>query len=116
MSDSRADFFWATWIADYPDAESSLSLFYSHHAAPPNYTRFANRTFDAFYEAALHAETTEKQIDLYEQMDSILIAESPVIPLFYDEVMHFIQPRVQGWESNSLNLMDLRKVSFSQGK
>jgi peptide/nickel transport system substrate-binding protein len=113
MSDSKADFFWATWIADYPDAESYLSLFYSHHAAPPNYTRFANQTFDDLYEAALQAETNEKQIDLYEKMDSILIAESPVIPLFYDEVMHFIQPRVQGWESNSLNLMDLRKVRLS---
>ncbi len=114
MSNSQANFFWATWIADYPDAESYLSLFYSPHAAPPNYTRFKNLYFDRLYELALQAETPEKQVDLYEQMDSLLMAESPIIPLFYDEVMHFIQPHVAGWESNSLNLMDLRKVRLNK--
>lgn len=113
MSNGKANFFWATWIADYPDAESYLSLFYSKHAAPPNYTRFKHPTFDRLYESALQAETPLRQLDLYEQMDSLLMAESPIIPLFYDEVMHFIQPRVQGWESNSLNLIDLRKVHFA---
>jgi ABC-type oligopeptide transport system substrate-binding subunit len=40
MSNSNASFFWATWIADYPDAESYLTMFYGKNTAPPNYTRF----------------------------------------------------------------------------
>ena len=37
-------FFRASWVADYPDAENYLSLYYSENFAPngPNYTHFKN--------------------------------------------------------------------------
>ncbi|MDV7399663.1 ABC transporter substrate-binding protein, partial [Arthrospira platensis SPKY1] len=52
ISTGKADFFRASWIADYPDAENYLSLFYSKNKAPngPNYTHFSNAKFDALYE------------------------------------------------------------------
>src|SRR5690606_15910183 len=42
---SQAAFFRASWIADYPDAENYLSVFYSRNPAPPNYTRYSNPAF-----------------------------------------------------------------------
>ncbi len=39
---SEALFFRGSWIADYPDAENYLSVFYSRNPAPPNYTRFSD--------------------------------------------------------------------------
>jgi oligopeptide transport system substrate-binding protein len=112
MSNSRADFFWATWIADYPDAECYLAMFYSKHAAPPNYTRFANQEYDLLYEQCLIAESEAEKIALYQQMDRILIEEAPFVPLFYDEVLHFIQNRVTHFSTNSLNLIDLKRVKL----
>src|SRR5690606_698204 len=44
-SNSRAMFFRGSWIADYPDAENYLSVFYSKNPAPPNYTRYNNPRF-----------------------------------------------------------------------
>src|SRR6185503_17106610 len=41
-SNSRALFFRGSWIADYPDGENYLSVFYSKNPAPPNYTRYKN--------------------------------------------------------------------------
>jgi peptide/nickel transport system substrate-binding protein len=38
---SQAPFFRASWIADYPDAENYLSVFYGRNPAPPNYTRYS---------------------------------------------------------------------------
>ena len=52
-SKSQALFFRGSWIADYPDAENYLSVFYSKNPAPPNYTRFKNTTFDKLYEQAV---------------------------------------------------------------
>jgi peptide/nickel transport system substrate-binding protein len=49
-SSSRALFFRGSWIADYPDAENYLSVFYSKNPAPPNYTRYNNPRFDAAFE------------------------------------------------------------------
>ena len=112
MSNSQASFFWATWIADYPDAESYLTMFYGKNSAPPNYTRFSNSEFDRLYEKALICNTEEEKIALYLAMDKIIVEEAPCVPLFYDEVMHFTQPRIQSWSCNSLNLIELKEVKI----
>jgi len=53
-----------------------------------------------------------KKIALYQAMDQIIIEEAPCVPLFYDEVMHFVHKRVHGFSTNSLNLIELKKVSL----
>jgi oligopeptide transport system substrate-binding protein len=110
ISQSTAGLFWATWIADYADAESYLSMFYSKNTAPPNYTRFANAAFDKLYEASLQEQNEAKKQEQYKTMDKIIREQAPAIPLFYDEVLHFLKPNVQGWESNGLNMISLKKV------
>ncbi len=110
MSNSKADFFWATWIADYPDAESYLTLFYSKNTAPPNYTRFNNARFDVLYEQSLTVQDLETKLKLYNEMDKIIIEEAPCVPLFYDEVIHFVQKRLKNFRTNSLNLMEWKRL------
>ena len=110
MSNSKADFFWATWIADYPDAESYLTLFYSKNTAPPNYTRFNNTAYDALYEQSLTELDQAKKLTLYNEMDKIIIEEAPCVPLFYDEVVHFVQKRLKNFKTNSLNLMSWKEL------
>jgi peptide/nickel transport system substrate-binding protein len=114
MSNSKADFFWATWIADYPDAESYLTLFYSKNTAPPNYTRFNNARYDVFYEQALTEQDQAKKLKLYNEMDKIIIEEAPCVPLFYDEVVHFVQKRLKNFKTNSLNLMSWKELKIDQ--
>jgi peptide/nickel transport system substrate-binding protein len=113
MSNSQAPFFWATWIADYPDAESYLTMFYGKNTAPPNYTRFKNTAFDNLYEQSLVESNDEKKIELFQQMDRIIIEEAPCVPLFYDEVMHFTQKRISNWKTNSLNMIELKEVKIN---
>ncbi|MDG1270482.1 MAG: ABC transporter substrate-binding protein, partial [Ulvibacter sp.] len=50
-SSGDLDVFRASWVADYPDAENYLSLFYSPNFTPngPNYTHFKNEVFDSLY-------------------------------------------------------------------
>ncbi len=112
MSNSNASFFWATWIADYPDAESYLTMFYGKNTAPPNYTRFQNEAFDKLYEQCLVEADEKKKIELFQQMDKIIIEEAPCVPLFYDEVMHFLNKRISNWKTNSLNLLEIKEVKI----
>lgn len=110
MASSKAAFFRGSWIADYPDAENYLSVFYSKNPAPPNYTRYNNPAFDAVFEKAL-AETNDlARYRLYQQADQHIIDDAPVIPLWYDKVVWLVQPRVKGLRPNALNLLELRKV------
>lgn len=107
---SRALFFRGSWIADYPDAENYLSVFYSKNPAPPNYTRFSDPVFDRLYERALLENNDSVRYGLYREMDQRVIDASPVVPLWYDEVVHLINPRVHGFDPNALNLLELRRV------
>jgi oligopeptide transport system substrate-binding protein len=109
---SEALFFRGSWIADYPDAENYLSVFYSRNPAPPNYTRYNDPVFDRLYEQALREGGDSARYELYRQMDQRVMDASPVIPLWYDEVVHLINPRVLGLEPNGLNLLELRRVDI----
>ncbi len=110
MRNGQAPFFRASWIADYPDAESFLTCFYSKNTAPPNYTHFSNRAFDRLYEAALGETDTDKRYGLYRSMEEILIEEAPVVFLFYDETAQFASRQVQGLPRNAINLLSLKRV------
>lgn len=114
MSKSEAGLFRASWIADYPDGESYLSLFYGGNPAPPNYTRFQNAAYDSLYRAALNAPDEATRISLYQQMDRLIIDEAPVVPLYYDEVLRFVRKGVTGLEPNAMNLLDMKRVQVSK--
>lgn len=111
-ANGKLDLFRASWVADYPDAENYLSLYYSKNFAPngPNYTHFKNETFDEWYEKAFTITDAIKREMLYTKMDSLIMAESPVVPLFYDEVVRFTRKEVSGLGINPINLLDLKNV------
>jgi oligopeptide transport system substrate-binding protein len=111
---STALFFRASWIADYPDGENYLSVFYSKNPAPPNYTRYHNPVFDALYEQALTENDKTKRFNLYRQMDKLIVADAPVVPLWYDEVIHFVQPNVLDFQPTAQNLLELRRVRLTE--
>ncbi|MEO6830620.1 MAG: ABC transporter substrate-binding protein [Chitinophagaceae bacterium] len=109
MSNSKALAFRAQWIADYPDAETFLAFFNSRLPAPPNYTRFHNTLFDKWYDESMSLPDSLRWLR-YKSMDSLAMSEAPVVPIFYDELLHFTQKNVQGFSSNPMNLIDLKRV------
>ena len=109
MSTSKALVFRGQWIADYPDAETFLAFFNSRLPAPPNYTRYSNATFDKWYDESMNLPDTQRWIQ-YRKMDSLVTSEAPVVPLFYDQLLHFTQLNVSGFASNPMNLIDIKRV------
>ena len=116
VSNAQIPFFRKSWIADYADPENYLSLFYSPNEAPkgPNYTHFRSEEFDRLYEASLVTTNDSLRWRYYQQMDSIVVAESPVVVLFYDEVVRFVHSNVSGLKSDPMNLLDLKYVRKEQ--
>jgi len=112
IAKSEVPFFRGSWIADYPDAENYLMLFYSPNFCPrgSNYTHFSNPDFDALYEKAIAETNDSLRFKLYYKMDEIIIEEAPVVVLYYDRVLRFVKYDIEGIGSNPINLLDLRKV------
>ena len=111
-SAGQLEAFRASWIADYPDAQNYLSLFYSKNKSPngPNYTHFQSQIYDSLYEKAINEIDRSTRLDFYKKMDSIIIDQSAIIPLFYDEVIRFKQNNVNGLGINPINILDLKRV------
>ncbi|OFX73594.1 MAG: ABC transporter substrate-binding protein [Bacteroidetes bacterium GWE2_29_8] len=112
MSKTKVSFFRGSWIADYPDPENYLSLFYSKNFCPfgPNYTHFKNNNYDKLYDISRKEIDFEKRIILYKEMDEIIIEEAPVVVLYYDEVLRFVNKNIENLGSNPLNLLNLKSV------
>lgn len=110
MRNGQIPVFRASWIADYPDGESFLSMFYSQNPAPPNYTLFKNETFDNLYLEALKSTDETHKNELYQTMDRLLIEEAPVAFLFYDEIALFADARLSGLSKNALNLLQVKYI------
>jgi oligopeptide transport system substrate-binding protein len=106
---SEALFFRGSWIADYPDAENFLSVFYSKNPAPPNYTRYNNPEFDKLYEQSLSEKNDSTRYKMYQQADQLMMKDSPLVPLWYDMVIWLVHPYVKDFVPNGLNLLELEK-------
>lgn len=97
IADGKAQLWRASWVADYPDGENFLSLFYSHNHAPdgPNTTKYASSAFDSLYEAAQNAVTPEKTIDYYEKMERQILIDAPIAPLYYYKTVRLVSKSVK---------------------
>ena len=105
--------FYKSWLADHADAENFLSLFVKSNFSPggPNYTHYHSEEFEgAFEEALSHSDRPLVRQECYVELDSMIHAAMPVIPLFHDQVTHVVSNRIEGWRIHPVNRLDLRQV------
>jgi peptide/nickel transport system substrate-binding protein len=116
IAESKVNFFRKSWVADYPDEENFLSLFYSKNWSPNgfNYTHYYNPQFDLLFEKSLEEQNDSLRYDYYRQMDQLLIDNAPIVPLYYDQVVRLVQKNISGLTSNSMNMLSLKKVKKVQ--
>lgn len=116
MRNYQLPFFRGSWICDYPDAENYMALFYSKNLQPngSNYTYYINPAFDKLYEQSQRCTDEQKRNDYYTRMDSLLMADAPVVVLYYDKVVRFTQENVSGMETNPVNMLNLKRVKISK--
>ena len=112
VDNGRVAFFAKSWLGDYPDAENYLALFYSPNFSPagPDKTHFKNAAYDKLYDEARRTQDVAKRTALYQAMDRIVVEESPVISLYYDEVVRLTQNNVRGLTPNPMNQLLLERV------
>jgi peptide/nickel transport system substrate-binding protein len=112
----RAPFFRLGWIADYPDPESFLNLFYgklvprdSSAPSPLNSTRYRNPRYDELFESARRTLDRHQRNQLFARAEQIAIADAPMVLLFYDEDYRLLQPYIRGYRNNA---MDRRQYAY----
>jgi oligopeptide transport system substrate-binding protein len=93
----QAQMFGLSWVADYPDAENFLQLFYSPNRPPgPNRTRYRNPAFDRLYEQTRVMQDSPERTELYQEMATLVMEDCPWI--FHGQPMAY--GLYQGWLRN----------------
>jgi len=84
IKSKSAQIFQLGWIADYPDAENFLQLFYSKNASPgPNNFNYSNPEFDRIYERASIMPDSAERIELYRRAERIVVEDCPAVFLLH---------------------------------
>lgn len=118
---SQEDFWRIAWVADYPDPENFLKLFYGKNvpADPkaesfPNFSRYQNPAFDEMFEKALSEVDNDLRDEYFHACDSILIEDAAFMPIYYDEYIRLLQLNVRAFPQNAMEYRDLSRVFFSK--
>lgn len=83
MDRRQAQMFQLGWVADYPDAENFLQLFYSANASPgPNHANYSNPEFDTLYEQMRIMLPGPEKDRICEQMAELIIEDCPWIFMY----------------------------------
>lgn len=119
----RCDMWRTGWVADYPDPENLLKLFYGkpvpdepNATSFPNAHRYKNPKFDSIFELALAEIDPIKREQLYIQCDQILIDDAAFLNLYYDEYIRLLGLNVRNLPQNAMEYRDLTRVFLSKEK
>jgi len=119
VAEGRVSLFRKSWVGDYPDPENFMALFDSRKFSPSNgsnYSHFSNALFDKLYDRSMIEQNDSIRLELFRQMDQLVINEAPVIPLYYDQAVRLVQKNVEGMTMDPTNLLNLERVRKSAEK
>lgn len=93
------------WVADYPDASDFYQALLSCAAAIPNgqnYSFYCNKNVDDLVNQALAAKDTDSANALYAQATKAMLADNPVVPLYYGSKTEVFGKTVGGYHSQPI--------------
>lgn len=83
------------WIADYPDPMSFLDLYTTDNGN--NNTGWSQPDYDRTIDRARRALTSQERLQLLEEAEAMLLAELPVIPIYWYTRKYLKDPRLRNW-------------------
>jgi oligopeptide transport system substrate-binding protein len=94
------------WIGDYDDAFTFAEILRS--TSGQNDTGYSNPEYDRLLDAAQQELDLDRRAELLEQAERVMLADMPIIPLYYYVSQHMVKPWVRGFSDNVMD-HDLHK-------
>lgn len=113
----KTNFWRFGWVADYPDPNNFLQLFYGKNipqtmeeASYANPTRYQNKEYDVLFEKAIATTDAKERNELYVKLDQMLVDDAPFLPIYYSVNRRLVQPYVRNFNNNGMEYRNLRAV------
>lgn len=100
------------WVGDYLDPNTFLDLWTS--TSTQNWTGWVNRQYDALIGAAETEANPQKRIEQLQKAEALLLAETPLLPLFTMTKQMLVRPYVKGFYPNVLDNHAFKWISIDE--
>jgi ABC-type transport system substrate-binding protein len=92
----------SAWIADYPDAQNFLQLYYGPNTEQSNESRFKLPEYDALYRKSLTLPDSPARNQVYREMNRLLLAYAPSRLGVHRIYNHLQYPWVKGYKKHPI--------------
>lgn len=106
------EMFRLSWSGDYNDAYTFLQYLKSDFGI--NLPRYSNPAYDALLARASSTADTAARRELLEEAERTMLADTPLVPLYFYVNKHLVSPRVTGWYDNVLNVVYSKDLALRQ--
>lgn len=100
----------SSWVGDFDAPENFLDLF--HSASGLNHSGYKSAEYDALLTRARSAKTRPERMRLLAEAEAKMLADAPVMPIYFYSRVFRISPLVRGWDANALDYHNFLGVSL----
>jgi oligopeptide transport system substrate-binding protein len=103
--------FRSSWVGDFNDAYTFAQLLKTGFGI--NLTGYSNPRYDALLADAVRQADPARRRALLEEAERLMLADHPVLPLYFYVNKHLVKPWVQGWTDNVMNVVYSKDLSLA---
>jgi oligopeptide transport system substrate-binding protein len=97
------EMFRSSWVGDYNDAYTFAQYLKSDFGV--NLPHYSNSTYDALLTTAARQQDPLTRGALLEEAERVMLADHPLIPIYFYVNKHLVKPQVDGWYDNVMNVV-----------
>ncbi len=98
------------WVADYPSIDNFIYLFTTKGGDYGGDTQYSNPKVDALFAQARATPDLQASYDLYNQAQSLILADAPCIPIYSYRDPRIVNNRIGGFNYNAFAVSDMWKM------
>lgn len=102
------------WVGDYLDPNTFLEVFTSYSG--DNRTGWKNPKYDALIEKAATIRNQEERFEVFQQAETLLLEEVPIIPIYYYTTNNLVSTQLKGFYPNILDYYSYKHLYLESDK
>ena len=100
------------WQADYPDPQDFLDILF-HTESETNHGAYSNPEVDAMLEEARVERDPNKRVELYNEVEQMIIDDAAWVPLWYDSERNLLlKPHIKDYRLVPMSIPKFRYIYF----
>jgi oligopeptide transport system substrate-binding protein len=105
------EMFRSSWVGDYNDAYTFAQVLKSDFGV--NLPHYSSPHYDALLRSAALQQAPLPRGALLEEAERVMLADHPLLPLYFYVNKHLVKPEVLGWYDNVMNVVYSRDLALA---